>query len=97
MGGLTDIEAKTLKDLSSGLLIKQVAHKHRVAHSTIDHRLIRIKRKLKTKTLYECIYRATKMGLICALIIVNLSIDANDLRRAPKRPARTKQQRELVI
>lgn len=97
MSGLTDIEVKTLKDLSGGLLIKQIAHKHGVAHSTIDHRLIRIKRKLKTKTLYECVYRAAKMGLICALITVNLCVDMNDLRRAPRRPARVKQQRELVI
>ena len=97
MSGLTDIEVKTLKDLSGGLLIKQIAHKHGVAHSTIDHRLIRIKRKLEAKTLYQCIYRAAKMGLICALITVNLCVDMNDLRRAPRSPARAKQQRELVI
>lgn len=97
MSELTDIEVKTLKDLASGLLIKQIAHKHGVAHSTIDHRLIRIKRKLKVKTLYQCVYRAAKMGLICALITVNLAVDANDLRRAPRRPVRYRQQRELVI
>lgn len=97
MSELTDTEIKTLKDLASGLLIKQIAHKHGVAHSTIDHRFIRIKRKLKVKTLYQSVYRAAKMGLICALITVNLAVDGSDLRRAPKRPVRYGQQRELVI
>lgn len=94
---LTELEVKTLKDLASGLLIKQVADKHSVSHSAIDQRLIRIKRKLNSKTIYECIYRAAKMGLICALITVNLCVDMNDLRRAPRKPVRAKQQRELVI
>ena len=94
---LTDLEVKTLKDLASGLLIKQVADKHSVSHSAIDQRLIRTKKKLNSKTTYECIYRAAKMGLICALITLNLSTDVNDMRRAPRRPARPRQQRELVI
>lgn len=94
---LTELEVKTLTDLANGLLIKQVADKHSVSHSAIDQRLIRIKKKLNSKTTYECIYRAAKMGLICALITVNLCVDMNDLRRAPRRPARVNQQRELVI
>jgi predicted RNA polymerase sigma factor len=94
---LTDMEVKTLRDLASGLLIKQIAHKHEVTHSAIDHRLIRIKKKLKAKTLFQCVYLSTKAGLICALITINLVADDNDLRRAPRRPVRYGQQKELVI
>ncbi|CAL9959692.1 hypothetical protein VPHK24_0055 [Vibrio phage K24] len=72
---LTNLEVKTLKKLASGLVIKQIADDENCTHSAIDKRIKTIKGKLKAKTLAQCIYKASKAGVICLLIAASTSLE----------------------
>ncbi|AUS02123.1 signal transduction response regulator, C-terminal effector [Vibrio phage 2.095.A._10N.286.46.E10] len=72
---LTNLEVKTLKKLASGLVIKQIADDENCTHSAIDKRIKTIKGKLKAKTLAQCIYKASKAGVICLLIAASTSFE----------------------
>lgn len=72
---LTNLEVKTLKKLASGLVIKQIADDENCTHSAIDKRIKTIKGKLKAKTLAQCIYRASKAGVICLLITASTCLE----------------------
>ncbi|AUR89968.1 winged helix-turn-helix DNA-binding domain protein [Vibrio phage 1.135.O._10N.222.54.B6] len=101
---LTELEVKTLQKFASGSLIKQIACNERVSHSAIDKRVKSIKRKLKAKTLSECIYKAAKSGIICLLITATTSLEIEiainhdftdlDLQRRVSRQSRTKRKLE---
>lgn len=96
---LTRLEASTLQRLANGELIKQIAIDDATSHSAVDKRIKRIKRKLNAKTLCECVYKATKTGIICLLLIttsaleieisINPDIDT-DMNRRASRQMRTK-------
>lgn len=66
---LTDLEVSTLNKIANGKLVKQVAGSESVSHSAIDKRIGNIKRKLNAKTLCEAVYKASKSGLICVLMV----------------------------
>lgn len=97
---LTELEVKTLQKFASGSLVKQIACNERVSHSAIDKRVKSIKRKLNSKTLPECIYKATKAGIICLLITTTSAIELEiainpdftdlDMQRRVSRQVRTK-------
>lgn len=99
---LTNLEVKTLKKLASGLVIKQIADDENCTHSAIDKRIKTIKGKLKAKTLAQCIYRASKAGVICLLLVtmsaVELEMAINpdftdlDLQRRITRQIKTKRE-----
>ena len=101
---LTNLEVKTLKKLASGLVIKQIADDENCTHSAIDKRIKTIKGKLKAKTLAQCIYRASKAGVICLLITTTTSLEVQiamnnnftdvDLGRGASRLVRTKRKSE---
>ncbi|AGN51402.1 hypothetical protein VPJG_00038 [Vibrio phage jenny 12G5] len=101
---LTELEVKTLKKFASGSLVKQIACNERVSHSAIDKRIKSIKRKLKAKTLAECVYKATNAGIICLLITATTSLEIEiainhdftdlDLQRRVSRQSRTKRKLE---
>ena len=65
---LTPLEISTLDKLAKGELIKNIAILSGVSHSAIDKRIENIKRKLNAKTACECVYKASKAGLVCLLI-----------------------------
>jgi len=99
---LTNLEVKTLKKLASGLVIKQIADDENCTHSAIDKRIKTIKGKLKAKTLAQCIYKASKAGVICLLLVtmsaVELEMAINpdftdlDLQRRITRQIKTKRE-----
>mgnify|MGYP000521841441 CR=1 FL=1 len=101
---LTELEVKTLQKFASGSLVKQIACNERVSHSAIDKRVKSIKRKLNAKTLPECIYKATKAGIICLLVTTTVSLEVQiamnsnftdvDLGRGLSRLTRTKRKSE---
>ena len=64
-----------MRRLANGELIKQIASQDSPSHSAIDKRIKNIKRKLGAKTLSECIYKATKAGIICLLITTTSAIE----------------------
>lgn len=72
---LTDLELSTLRKLANGELIKQVADSESISHSAVNKRITSIKRKLDAKTLCECIYKASKAGLICLLITTTTALE----------------------
>lgn len=72
---LTELEVSTLHRLANGQLVKQVAHTDSVSHSCIDKRISNIKRKLNAKTLCECVYKASKAGIICLLITTTSALE----------------------
>lgn len=72
---LTDLELSTLHRLANGELIKQVADSESVSHSCIDKRISNIKRKLNANTLCECIYKASKAGIICLLLTTTSALE----------------------
>jgi DNA-binding CsgD family transcriptional regulator len=65
---LTPLEISTLDKLANGELIKNIAAFGGVSHSAVDKRIENIKRKLNARTICECVYKASKAGLICLLI-----------------------------
>jgi cytochrome c biogenesis protein ResB len=86
-----------LQDVAHGMLIKQIAQKHRVTVSAVDKSLSKAKRQLKAKTLYEAVYKATKQGLILSLVICSLCENPDMMRvRRAKRRASTKEPSTLV-
>ncbi len=97
---LTRLELSTLRRLANGELIKQIASQDSPSHSAIDKRIKNIKRKLGAKTLSECIYKATKAGIICLLITTTSAIELEmainpdftdlDMQRRVSRQVRTK-------
>ena len=72
---LTELEISTLRRLANGQLVKQVADSDSVSHSCIDKRISNIKRKLNAKTLCECIYKASKAGIICLLLTTTSALE----------------------
>lgn len=72
---LTELEVSTLHRLANGQLVKQVADSDSVSHSCIDKRIRNIKRKLNAKTLCECIYKASKAGIICLLLTTTSALE----------------------
>ena len=99
---LTNLEVKTLKKLASGLVIKQIADDENCTHSAIDKRIKTIKGKLKAKTLAQCIYRASKAGVICLLLVTTSAVELEmainpdftdlDLQRRITRQIKTKRE-----
>jgi hypothetical protein len=57
-----------LNDCANGLSHKQIADKHSVSLAAVNKGLRLAKVKVNAKTLCEAVYRASKSGLICALI-----------------------------
>ncbi|AUR94755.1 signal transduction response regulator, C-terminal effector [Vibrio phage 1.198.B._10N.286.54.F4] len=104
---LTELEVKTLQKFASGSLVKQIACNERVSHSAIDKRVKSIKRKLKAKTLAECIYKAAKSGIICLLITATTSLELEiainpdftdlDMQRRISRRIKTRSKREINL
>lgn len=72
---LTELEISTLRRLANGQLVKQIAHSDSVSHSCIDKRISNIKRKLNAKTLCECVYKASKAGIICLLLTTTSALE----------------------
>lgn len=72
---LTELEVSTLHRLANGQLVKQVADSDSVSHSCIDKRISNIKRKLNAKTLCECVYKASKAGIICLLLTTTSALE----------------------
>ncbi|AUR88994.1 signal transduction response regulator, C-terminal effector [Vibrio phage 1.231.O._10N.261.49.F8] len=101
---LTNLEVKTLKKLASGLVIKQIADNENCTHSAIDKRIKTIKGKLKAKTLAQCIYRASKAGVICLLLATTSAVELEmainpdftdlDLQRRVSRRIKTSTKKE---
>ncbi len=101
---LTRLELSTLRRLANGELIKQIASQDSSSHSAIDKRIKNIKRKLNAKTMSECIYKATKVGIICLLITTTSAIELEiainpdftdlDMQRRVSRQVRTKRKSE---
>ena len=101
---LTNLEVKTLKKLASGLVIKQIADDENCTHSAIDKRIKTIKGKLKAKTLAQCIYKASKAGVICLLLVTTSAVELEmainpdftdlDLQRRVSRQVKTKRKSE---
>ena len=99
---LTNLEVKTLKKLASGLVIKQIADDENCTHSAIDKRIKTIKGKLKAKTLAQCIYKASKAGVICLLLVTTSAVELEmainpdftdlDLQRRITRQIKTKRE-----
>ncbi len=90
--------------LANGELIKQIASQDSSSHSAIDKRIKNIKRKLVAKTLPECIYKATKAGIICLLITTTSAIELEmainpdftdlDMQRRVSRQVKTRRKSE---
>lgn len=72
---LTHLEITTLKKIADGQLLKQVADSECVTQSCVNKRINSIKRKLDAKTLCECIYKASKAGIICLLITTTTALE----------------------
>lgn len=72
---LTDLELSTLHRLANGELIKQIASSESISHSAVDKRISNIKRKLNAKTLCECVYKASKAGIICLLLTTTSALE----------------------
>lgn len=72
---LTELEVSTLHRLANGQLVKQISYTDSVSHSCIDKRISNIKRKLNAKTLCECVYKASKAGIICLLLTTTSALE----------------------
>lgn len=86
-----------LKLTAQGMTAEEVALKQSVSVQAVNASLLNARRKLNARNTTEAVYRACKSGLIILLVVVNLSVVGDDMRRTTKRPNMQRYRRELIV